>query len=68
MDKNYLLSALDDRSISNVDGWLSIHNCVSAVSFYFLAQQNKNSNPFKLIKKYFDEEIEYNINIIVTPL
>ena len=32
-----LLKSLDDRNISNVDGWTKSQNCVSAVSFYFLA-------------------------------
>jgi len=61
-DKSYLLTALDDVTISNVDGWLSVHNCVSAVSFYFLAQQNKQSGSFQAIKKYFDENIPKELN------
>jgi hypothetical protein len=55
-DKNYLLTSLDDATISNVNGWLSVHNCVSAVSFYFLSKQNQKSQSFKMIKKYFDKK------------
>ena len=61
-EKSYLLSALDDKNILDVNGWLSVHNCVSAVSFYFLAQQNQKSNSFLAIKKYFDENLEKELN------
>ncbi|MBA0884771.1 hypothetical protein [Flavobacterium undicola] len=61
-DKKYLLTALDDKNISNVNGWLSIHNCVSAVSFYFLAQQNQNGNSFLRIKNYFDKNLKNELN------
>lgn len=61
-DKEYLLNALDDRNISSVNGWLSVHNCVSAVSFYFLALQNLKCNSFLLIKKYFDENLKNELN------
>lgn len=61
-DKKYLLTALDDKNISNVNGWLSVHNCVSAVSFYFLAQQNQNDNSFIRIKNYFDENLTNELN------
>jgi hypothetical protein len=61
-EKSYLLSALDDKKILDVNGWLSVHNCVSAVSFYFLAQQNQKSNSFLAIKKYFDENLEKELN------
>lgn len=61
-DEKHLLSALNDKKISNVNGWLSNHNCVSAVSFYFLAQQNQKCNSFVMIKKYFDENLEYEFD------
>lgn len=61
-DKNYLLTALDDTNISNVNGWLSVHNCVSAVSFYFLAQKNQNDNSFLRIKNYFDRNLTNELN------
>jgi hypothetical protein len=61
-DKKYLLTALDDKNISNINGWLSAHNCVSAVSFYFLARQNKKNNSFLTIKKYFDGNLKNELN------
>jgi hypothetical protein len=57
-DENQLKTALDDSNIKDVKGWLSVHNCVSAVSFYFLALQNQQSNSFVKIKKYFDENFD----------
>lgn len=57
-DENQLMNALDDSNIKNVNGWLSTHNCVSAVSFYFLAKQNKQSNYFVKIKDYFEDYFE----------
>jgi hypothetical protein len=53
-DKEKLLLALDDELIKNVDGWTSTHNCVSAVSFYFLAKYNQNNENLTRIKTYFD--------------
>lgn len=53
-DKNKLLTSLNDLSVSNIKGWISVHDCVSAVSFYFLANQSPNSDSFIKIKKYFD--------------
>ena len=55
-DSNILLSALNDKNISNVSGWLSVHNCVSAVSFYFLANLDRTANSFLKIKQYFDDD------------
>lgn len=57
-----LKEALDDSNLNNVNGWLSSHNCVSAVSFYFLAQNDQQSNSFIKIKKYFDGNLETKIN------
>lgn len=61
-DKSYLLTALDDKNILDANGWLSVHNCVSAVSFYFLAQQNQENGSFKAIKKHFDVNISTELN------
>lgn len=61
-DKNKLLTALDDKQINNVDGWLYTHNCVSAVSFYFLAKYNQNETAFTKIKDYFDYDFEEKLN------
>ncbi len=61
-NKDKLLTALDDVSISNVNGWLSVHNCVSAVSFYFLANYSPNNDCFIKIKKYFDNKNASEIN------
>jgi hypothetical protein len=61
-DKNKLVTALDDKNISNVDGWLYTHNCVSAVSFYFLAKHNQNDNSFIKVKDYFDENFDDKLN------
>ncbi|MFI0489950.1 prenyltransferase/squalene oxidase repeat-containing protein [Flavobacterium sp.] len=61
-DKNKLLTALDDKQINNVDGWLHTHNCVSAVSFYFLAKYNQKDSAFTKIKDYFDYDFEEKLN------
>ncbi len=56
-----LIKALDDKNISNTKGWLSIHNCVSAVSFYFLAKHNQEDEKFIALKKYFDTNFNNEI-------
>ncbi|WP_396178072.1 prenyltransferase/squalene oxidase repeat-containing protein [Flavobacterium sp.] len=56
-----LLKSLDDRNISNVDGWTKSQNCVSAVSFYFLANYNPNQKDFLKVKKYFDINFDTKI-------
>lgn len=58
-DENQLKNALDDSNIKSINGWLSTHNCVSAVSFYFLAKQNKQSDYFVKSKDYFEDDF-YN--------
>lgn len=35
-EPDFLLNALADKHIENVDGWCANHQCVSAVSLYFL--------------------------------
>lgn len=57
-----LIESLNDEKISNVNGWLSAHDCVSAVSFYFLANFDKTSNEFFNVKKYFDIKNITDIN------
>ncbi|KAF2514905.1 prenyltransferase/squalene oxidase repeat-containing protein [Flavobacterium foetidum] len=49
-----LIDALNDQYITDVTGWLSNHNCVSAVSFYLLANQDSKSESYTKIKTYFD--------------
>lgn len=61
-NENQLKKALDDNNISNVKGWLASHNCVSAVSFYFLACHNQENNSFIKIKNYFDDNLDNNLN------
>ena len=61
-DSNHLLTALDDRNIKSAKGWLSVQNCVSAVSFYFLALQDPESNSFTAVKKYFDENLNRELH------
>lgn len=60
--KSNLLISLDDKNISDVKGWLSIHNCVSAVSFYFLANKNQQSSSFVKIRNYFDKNFNTKLN------
>ncbi len=38
------------------------HNCVSAVSFYFLTNQNQESDSFANVKQYFDENFNKELN------
>jgi hypothetical protein len=61
-DNSNLLVTLDDKNISDVKGWLFTHNCVSAVSFYFLANLNQESYSFVRIKQYFDENFNRELN------
>lgn len=61
-DHSNLLTALDDANISNVTGWLSKHNCVCAVSFYFLTNYNQKNNSFLSVKKYFDKNNPNELN------
>jgi hypothetical protein len=61
LNKEHLLTSLDDKNITNVNGWLFNHNCVSAVSFYFLAQHNQKAVSFITLKKYFDKRFKNQI-------
>jgi hypothetical protein len=61
-DENKLLTSLDDRVISKVSGWIHSHDCVSAVSFYFLAKINQQSEAFIKLKKYFEAKTEQELN------
>ena len=61
-NKLELLNALNDKKLSNVNGWLSVHDCVSAVSLYFLAKYNLDSKNFIKLKKYFDKKSIDNIS------
>ena len=61
-NENQLKKALDDKNISNVNGWLASHNCVSAVSFYFLSQKNQKDYSFSKIKNYFDKNLANELN------
>lgn len=54
-NKEYLLEALGDGRITEVSGWCNAHHCVSAVSFYFMAKYDKNSEVFSLLDLYFDQ-------------
>ena len=60
-DKKKLINALDDKNIFDVNGWLYSHNCVSAVSFYFLAKLNQDGETFISLKKYFENIFNTNI-------
>jgi hypothetical protein len=40
-EPDFLINALADKNIENVDGWCANHHCVSAVSLYFLAISDK---------------------------
>jgi hypothetical protein len=61
-DENKLLTSLDDRLIPKVSGWIHSHDCVSAVSFYFLAKTNQQSAAFSKLKKYFEAKTEQDLN------
>lgn len=54
-DSKYLLESLADKGIDNVNGWCGSHQCVSAVSFYFLVLYAKDSTTTKDLGLYFDE-------------
>jgi hypothetical protein len=57
-DENLLTKALDDKSIESVIAWTNSHNCVSAVSFYFLALYNQENTSFVKLKNYFSIDFE----------
>lgn len=59
-NESQLIKALDDKNITNVNGWLANHVCVSAVSFYFFAQYCQKSNSFLRIKNYFKTTLLQN--------
>lgn len=61
-DNSNLIVTLDDKNISDVKGWLFTHNCVSAVSFYFLANQNQESDSFANVKQYFDKNFKRELD------
>jgi len=52
-DKELLLNSLADKKISNVDGWVSDHQCVSAVSLYLSILTGQQDITDDLLK-YFD--------------
>jgi hypothetical protein len=58
LDEILLLSSLNDKNISDVSGWLSAHNCVSAVSLYFLVNFCPNGQSVMKLKQYFDADYE----------
>jgi hypothetical protein len=60
-DEKELIEALDDNNISDTSGWLSVHQCVSAVSLYFLAIHNNENKKFLDLKEYFENILEKNI-------
>lgn len=51
-----LMENLSDKRIDSVDGWVSEHQCVSSVAFYFLAKSGIRSEVFDKLEKYFDEK------------
>lgn len=57
-DGKYLIQSLEDNNITDVSGWTSSHNCVSAVSFYFLALYNQKSTSFLNLRNYFEIDFE----------
>lgn len=57
-----LITKLDDKHITDVTGWLYNHNCVTAVSFYFLANLNVESQSYKDIKQYFEDNLRGKLN------
>lgn len=61
-DEKHLVQSLDDKNIKDVSGWINTHNCVSAVSFYFLALDNIKKTSFTKLKNYFDVDFEKKIN------
>ncbi|MFH6957917.1 hypothetical protein ACHRV1_10940 [Flavobacterium aquidurense] len=61
-DEKHLVQSLNDKNIKDVSGWINTHNCVSAVSFYFLALDNIKKTSFTKLKNYFDVDFEKKIN------
>lgn len=55
-----LLKSLDDNSISSVSAWISSHQCVSAVSFYFLIISDLNESKLKELELIFIELVKSN--------
>ncbi len=63
-NKDFLLKSLDDKNISKVEGWLTSHNCVSAVSFFTLTKLGlvKNNSNFNKLKSFFENKLDTNID------
>lgn len=57
-DANHLLYALSDKEISNVDAWISGHQCVSAVSFYFLTISKRSSKTHEDLDRFFSKNLK----------
>ena len=59
-DSDCLLNSLDDNKISNVNGWLQTHQCVTAVAFYFMVLQRKTPFLVLELKCFFSKFLEQN--------
>lgn len=47
-----LIHSLNDKTIQNVDGWISSHACVSAVALFFLSILNENHEQISQLTNY----------------
>ncbi|UJH68196.1 prenyltransferase/squalene oxidase repeat-containing protein [Allomuricauda sp. SCSIO 65647] len=54
LDEEFLLKSLHDKKIDDVTGWTATHQCVSAVSFYFMVLYNANTKTALELEKYFE--------------
>lgn len=57
-DEKHLIKSLNDKNVTDISGWINTHNCVSAVSFYFLALYDRKSSFFIKLKEYFEIDFE----------
>lgn len=55
---NFLITSLGDDKIPKVDGWVQSHQCVSAVAFYYLVLDGKETSLLQKLKTEFSKFLE----------
>jgi len=55
IDSDNLLNSLGDKNITNVNSWTSGHQCVSAVSFYYLTVSKNFTSVHSNLDELFNE-------------
>ncbi|MFW5700350.1 MAG: hypothetical protein ACOCWM_01565 [Cyclobacteriaceae bacterium] len=59
-DTQDLLIALSDPKVSDVSGWVNVHQCVSAVSLYYLSISKQDKEILNQLVAKFDHLLDHN--------